>query len=749
MIRLRRIDIRNFVCFDHIVVVPSVDPEKRLTVIRAENGSGKTTFLRAIRWGMYGEKGLPGTNTKTFSIHPADWRPDQEGIDTQVEIEFETDGSTRVHAGAGGPTTIYNLKRRVSTIRSPAERDDLPDYRRVRETETLMKKGPDGNWTPIPHPRRVVEELLPWDLRDFFVMDADRAADFVGGSENKAMARRDVIAKTTKAVQSLLGIDVFTDATDRVVRVGREFGAEATKAIGDSDLDALQRELEEYRRQEKNLERDLADQRRQRRELADGLRRAFDKLETEVKGVGAAEQLSERLQQTRQRKKQTSARYGSTMLRLSGQLESTSLLATLSGRLIRKAHGTLKPLHDSGAIPLRHLQFVRSLLEEGTCVCGQLLSANSVHRQHLEDRIAKTADQERRAEHLGRLYDSAHALVRTGQASEWLNQTAQLTQDAVSLSDELSELAREQRELKEALDLIDEDRIQILRDEIGALETQLNTLKRRIADNEATLPSVVHEIRSLTKRIDQRTTKERVARDKKASEKLAGVVATLLTRAYRTIENEQVEELSQRMNLLFGQMASNVSDEDVPNAEANKATLRMIAEVGVRSVNDAAGEYEICAFNGRGRLMPPIEINGASRRVLALSFVLALCKESRTYAPLIADSLLNFMSGAVRRNTLLVTSENSSQPILLLTGSDLEGQHEADITARYGGATYTLTGQWDVVREGGGGDVVNHTVRRPIAVVCGCGPREFCQVCERLGQSESPGWSEREHGDRR
>ena len=236
---------------------------------------------------------------------------------------------------------------------------------------------------------------------------------------------------------------------------------------------------------------------------------------------------------------------------------------------------------------------------------------------------------------------------------------------------------------------------------------------------------VAGQIRSLKKRIDQRTTKARVAIDKKAAEKLAGVVATILTRAYRTIESEQVEELSQRMNLLFAQMAANVSDEDVANAEANKATLRMIAEVGLRSVDDAAGEYEICAFNGRGRLMPPIEINGASRRVLALSFVLALSKESRTYAPLIADSLLNFMSGAVRRNTLLATAENSSQPILLLTGSDLEGQHEAEITTRYGGATFTLTGQWDVIGEGGGGDVLNSTVRRQVAVICECGPRQF------------------------
>ena len=182
-------------------------------------------------------------------------------------------------------------------------------------------------------------------------MDADEAADFVGGSENKAIARRDVIAKTTKAVQSLLGIDVFKEATQRVERLEREFGSEATKAIGDEDLNALQQELEEYRRQKTSLERDLANQRRQRGELADGLRRAYDDLETEVKGVGAAEQLSERLRQTGQRKKQASARYGTTLLRLSGQLESINLVATLAGPLVAKAHGELKPLHDSGAIP--------------------------------------------------------------------------------------------------------------------------------------------------------------------------------------------------------------------------------------------------------------------------------------------------------------------------------------------------------------------------------------------------------------
>ena len=59
-----------------------------------------------------------------------------------------------------------------------------------------------------------------------------------------------------------------------------------------------------------------------------------------------------------------------------------------------------------------------------------------------------------------------------------------------------------------------------------------------------------------------------------------------------------------------------------------KATIRMIAEVGLRRVPDS-NHFEIYALNARGRAMPPVEINGASRRVLALSFVLALCEDER------------------------------------------------------------------------------------------------------------------------
>ena len=56
------------------------------------------------------------------------------------------------------------------------------------------------------------------------------------------LSRQDVIDKTTAAVHSLLGIDVFREASKRLAKIAREFGAQATNAIGDTSLSAIQDE---------------------------------------------------------------------------------------------------------------------------------------------------------------------------------------------------------------------------------------------------------------------------------------------------------------------------------------------------------------------------------------------------------------------------------------------------------------------------------------------------------------------------
>ena len=245
MLRLRRIEIDNFVCFDDVVVEPSTDDEKRLTVIRAENGSGKTTFLRALRWGMYGENGLPG-NPSRFSLHPAWWQPDDGGIKTKVAVEFETDGSTRNIADGNPSSTVYQLVRSVTTIGKTSgqeRRARLPTHQRTNPADGSKKATTPGLLTP--------RESIQLSNSSFHGGSETSSSwtpmkppTLLAGARTKSSDARTSSIRRRPQYNICLASTSSRKHPERVAGAARTFGAQATKANGDTDLNALQAELD-------------------------------------------------------------------------------------------------------------------------------------------------------------------------------------------------------------------------------------------------------------------------------------------------------------------------------------------------------------------------------------------------------------------------------------------------------------------------------------------------------------------------
>ena len=603
----------------------------------------------------------------------------------------------------------------------------------------LMMRARDGSWHS--HPAgvdAVVEQLLPWELRDFFVMDADEAADFVGGSENKVLSRQEVTAKTTYAVRALLGLEVFKQAEERVSGQSREFGREATRAAGDADLLRRQQELDELRKQEKELKGEVNERRQQERELAAKLADARDTLESLVGSIEAHEQLKHRLQDNRTRREDFSNRYEVAVERYAGELRAADLLGVLAERELAKVQGTLQPLYDSDKIPLKHLGFVRSLLRSGVCVCGQDLVEARALRRHVEEVLEQSSGQEERADHLAHVLEATDNLRVHRDEAEWESRCNDHAADLASIDDELGVIEDDRRDIEGKLTKVEDDQVQATHDKIHALETQRDRTLHDLSRSQQELEHMSTRITELDQKNTRQRKRKRAAQDQEACKDTADAIVEVLSRAYATIQNEQVRELAAVMDGLFSNMVANVADDDAQETH-RKATLKMIAEVGLRSVEGSTDKFEVFALNHRARSMPPTEINGASRRTLALAFVLALCRVSNTRAPLVADSLLNFMSGVGRTNTLRVTATGSTQPILLLTGADLEAHAELEIIERFAGATYTLTGQWQHGTQPG--DVANQSDLRRVALLCECAPRQYCHVCKRVGQANLAGRS--------
>ncbi|MFQ5750604.1 MAG: AAA family ATPase, partial [bacterium] len=80
---------KNFRLLRDLELDFSSDTDKRLTVFRAENESGKTTTLVALQWALFGDVALPAKG-KEYRLHPIDWDyKSSNRVPIEVMIEFE------------------------------------------------------------------------------------------------------------------------------------------------------------------------------------------------------------------------------------------------------------------------------------------------------------------------------------------------------------------------------------------------------------------------------------------------------------------------------------------------------------------------------------------------------------------------------------------------------------------------------------------------------------------------------------
>lgn len=136
---------------------------------------------------------------------------------------------------------------------------------------------------------------------------------------------------------------------------------------------------------------------------------------------------------------------------------------------------------------------------------------------------------------------------------------------------------------------------------------------------------------------------------------------------------------------------------------------------------------------GERTLNPDRDLNGASRRALTLSFILALTDVSEVEAPNIIDTPLGMMSGFVKRSVLRTAIKESSQLVLFLTRSEIEGCEA--IIDEWAGHVCTLTNPAHYPRM---------LVHKPptgesMILRCACNHRRECEICERRYEAEEPG----------
>src|SRR5262245_55145814 len=109
--KLIRAEFENFRLLRRLKLDFSTDARKKLTVIRAENETGKTTILNALQWALYGDDALPGKG-QDYRLHPIDWDASEgRRVAISVQVDFETTTIRKSPRGLIETTRQYRIVR--------------------------------------------------------------------------------------------------------------------------------------------------------------------------------------------------------------------------------------------------------------------------------------------------------------------------------------------------------------------------------------------------------------------------------------------------------------------------------------------------------------------------------------------------------------------------------------------------------------------------------------------------------------
>ena len=711
--RLDSVHIRNFKLLENVQFSFSSDPKRPLTVIRAENGSGKTSILYALRWAMYGDPGVPpGMRLTSTAVPPG------KSITVQVRVEFTTADPY------SGDVVRYRL------IRTCEEKPGHGDsYDRLPERLRLLRLTDRGEEEVEEGKEAEIATMLPINLADIFFTNGDDVQRFIAGGQQAERARQEAVHK---AIRQLLGLEQVELAESRLLAVQREFRRELA-AVGGEDLRLAQADLDKAAdsiEQENGKQESIG----QRIEVVSEQIRVDERELDGIRGIGDLESIQSRIRDFERDIRHHAQEESGIRREIKELLSSESLSRSFMNSQLETGLANLDDLADRHVIPGHSVEVLIDRIQLGVCICGESLTEGHPRHHHISNLVEEQREIAPRIQRLTALWHESRA--RQASAKSEVDVGRSVTARIEDLQNRFTQCKDIQRRKRSDLELeqakrgkIDEERIQMLAGRIQSNQGKRLQLHQQLGESRAHLNGLEEEMRICKERVERA---ERQANLSKSLQRRSTVVSDLLNLTSGTLarlKTNYVHRVSSRMNDLF----LDIVGTD-PEGDANIFT-------GVR-IDDSNHDIVIDSLEGR-TLDADTELNGASQRALTLSFIWALMEVAEREAPRIIDTPLGMTSGAVKQRMVDMLSQPKTedgtpyQAILFMTRSEIR-DIESLITER-AGAVKTLTCSKDYPR-----DLVHDwSDGTPTVRVCSCNHRQICSLCERRRDTTSSGFTRR------
>ena len=360
---LRSIELHNFRQFINEKIDFSTDPERNVTLVIGDNGTGKTTFAQAFTWCLFGETDFSNKVMLNRMIAEK-MTPDQKVVvkvvlslthgEADYEIirtqEYKKSYSNKVT----GANTVLNISRKTSNGNTK--------YLKPNECEFEIKK------------------IIPRELAGYFFFDGERIEKM---SKEIASGRKS--SNFANAVQNLTGLSATLSAINhlsptRTTSVMGKFNGEYKGESGSKiqqltkEIDALQADIDKMTTRQAEVEEELA-----------AARDSKAKFEQDIKQFEDGEKLqNERDQLNRDLANARNLRAQLVKRICKAYNEKMTNFFALS--LVQRALDAASRSDFSGKdIPEMHAKTIEFLLKRGTCICGTHLDPGTIPYNKVQD----------------------------------------------------------------------------------------------------------------------------------------------------------------------------------------------------------------------------------------------------------------------------------------------------------------------------------------------------------------------------
>ena len=212
---LDRVIIKNYRQYRDVNIDFARDPEKNFTIIKGNNGTGKTTMLNALSWCLYGEEihdygddsAMEICNNKSLKL-----AEDDSDIEVSVELDFidEDYGNLSFRRSAKFHKTSDELVTRPYS-----------DKFKVKSDKTGSKFKSDGA-------EYIVDSKIPQDIEDYFFFDGARLGEYFQNTSHKKI--KDAILELSQLNLVLSLNNNLSKVEDNYIKKQKEIAPDVGKA---------------------------------------------------------------------------------------------------------------------------------------------------------------------------------------------------------------------------------------------------------------------------------------------------------------------------------------------------------------------------------------------------------------------------------------------------------------------------------------------------------------------------------------